>query len=77
VDPLLALGALAADIEQLEVEVLEGEVDLDDAGRLDARAQDVLLRRLVVLGAQPVQVVEEIFGGVVELGGDFMSQCRS
>jgi hypothetical protein len=26
----------------LEVEVLEGEVDFDDAGRLHARAQDVL-----------------------------------
>ena len=59
VDPLLALGALAAHVEQLEVEVLEGEVHLHDARGLDARAQDVLLGRHVLLLAQAVQVVQE------------------
>ena len=43
----------------LEIEVLEGEVDFDDAGGLDSRSEDVLLSRLVVLGAKPVQVVQE------------------
>ena len=49
VDPLLPLGPLAAHVEELEVEVLEGEVNLDDSGGLDPRPQDVLLRRLEVL----------------------------
>ena len=43
----------------LEIEVLEREVDLDDAGGLDPGPEDVLLRGLVVLGAKPVQVVQE------------------
>ena len=42
-----------------EVEVLEGEVDLDDAGGLDARAQNVLLGGHVVSCAQPIQAVQE------------------
>ena len=42
-----------------EVEVLEGEVDLDDAGGLDARAQDVLLGGHVVRRAQSVQAVQK------------------
>lgn len=57
--PLLPFRALPAHIEQLEVEVFEREVDLHDARRLDPGAQDVLLGRLVVLRAQPVQSVKE------------------
>ena len=53
-DPLFPLRSLASNVEQLEVEVLEGEVDLDDAGRLDSRPQDVLLCWLVVLGSESV-----------------------
>ena len=34
-------------------------MDLDDSGRLDPRPQDVLLCRLVVFGAQTLQVVQE------------------
>ena len=45
--------------DSLEVEVFEGEVDLDDSGRLDSRPQDVLFCRLVVFGAQALQVVQE------------------
>ena len=53
-DPLFPLRSLASNVEELEVEVLEGEVDLDDAGRLDPRPQDVLLCWLVVLGSESV-----------------------
>ena len=53
-DPLFSLRSLASNVEELEVEVLEGEVDLDDAGRLDPRPQDVLLCWLVVLGSESV-----------------------
>ena len=59
VDPLLALRALSAHIEQLEVEVLEGEVHLNDARGLDSRAQNVLFGGHVVLLAQTVKVVQE------------------
>ena len=53
-DPLFSLRSLPSHVEELEVEVLEGEVDLDDAGRLDSRPQDVLLCWLVVLGSESV-----------------------
>ena len=43
----------------LEVEVLEAEVDLYDAGGLDPGPEDVLLGGLVVLGTQPIKVVQE------------------
>jgi len=43
----------------LEVEVLEVEVDLDNAGRFDPGAQDVLLRGRVVTGAQTIQIVQK------------------
>lgn len=43
----------------LEVKVLEGEVHLYDAGGLNAGTQNILFRRLVILGAQSVQVVQE------------------
>ncbi len=46
-------------VSLLEVEVLEREVDLYDSGGLDSGPQDVLLRRLVVLGSQPLQVIKE------------------
>ena len=46
-------------VNLLEVEVLEGEVDLYDSGGLDSGAEDVLLRRLVVLGAETLEVVQE------------------
>ena len=42
-----------------EVEVLEGEADLDNASGLDARAQDVLLGGHVVLLADALQRVQE------------------
>ena len=51
----------------LEIEVLEREVDLDDAGGLDPGPEDVLLRGLVVLGAQSVQVVQETTNHSLEL----------
>jgi len=34
-------------------------MDLDDAGRLDARAQNVLFGRHVVFGAKTIQVVQK------------------
>lgn len=54
VDPLFPLGPLPAHVEQLKVEVLEGEVDLHDARGFHSRPEDVLLRGLVVLGSQSV-----------------------
>ena len=53
-DPLFPLRPLTTHVEQLEVEVLEGEVDFDDARCLHPRPQDVLLCRLVVLRSQSV-----------------------
>lgn len=38
----------------LEIKVFEREVDFDDAGGLDARPEDILLRGLIVLGSQSV-----------------------
>ena len=38
----------------VEVEVLEGEVNFDDASGFHSRPQDVLLRRLIVLRPQSV-----------------------
>ena len=35
------------------------EMNFNDAGRFDARAQNVLLRRHVVFRAQPLEVIEE------------------
>jgi hypothetical protein len=67
VDPLLALGALAAHVEQPKVEVLEREVDLDDAGGFDARAQNVLLAGQEVGGADAVELIEKVLRRVVEL----------
>lgn len=67
VNPFLPLRPLPAHVEKLEVEVLEGEVDLHNTGGLHSSAEDVLLSGLIVPRAQPVQVVQEIFGGVVEL----------
>lgn len=46
----------------LEVKILEGEVHLDDSGGLDAGTQNILFCRLVLLGAQSVQVVQETVG---------------
>jgi hypothetical protein len=40
--------------DSLEVEVLEGEMHLDDSGRFDSRPQNILFRRLVILGSQSV-----------------------
>ena len=51
VDPLFPLRPLPTHVEELEVEVLEGEVHLHDARCLHSRPQDVLLCRLVVLCA--------------------------
>ena len=51
----------------LEVEALEGEVRLDDAGGFDARAQHVLLRRHVRLRRDAVQRVQVVGGAVVQL----------
>ena len=53
VDPLFALAPLTSDVEHLEVEILEGEVGLDDAGRLHASPQHVLLRRNVARRGYP------------------------
>ena len=47
----------------LEVEVLEGEVDLDDSGGFHSGPQNILLGRLVILGPQPLQVIQETEGG--------------
>ena len=55
----LSTKVLFLKLNLLEVEVLEGEVDLHDAGCLDPGPQDVLLRGLVVLRSQPIQVVQE------------------
>lgn len=43
----------------LEVEVFEREVDFDYSCGLDPGPQDVLLGRLVLFGAQALEVVEE------------------
>ena len=58
-DPFLPFWSLSSDVEQLEVEVLEGEVDFHDARRLHSRPQDVLLCRLVVLCSKSVQIIKE------------------
>ena len=39
---------LTTDVEHLEMEALEGELSLDDAGRLDSRPEDILLGRHVL-----------------------------
>lgn len=42
VDPLLSLRPLSTDVEQFEVQVLEGEVHLDNASGFDASSQNIL-----------------------------------
>ena len=37
------LEPLTADVKHLEMEALEGELGLDDAGRLDSRPENILL----------------------------------
>ena len=37
------LEPLTADVEHLEMEALEGELGLNDAGRLDSRPENILL----------------------------------
>ena len=64
--------ALTRRIEQelehsLEVEPLEVELRLDDAGGLDPGPEHVLLRGDVVRGGDAVQGVEVVRGRVVEL----------
>jgi len=46
-------------LNSLEVEVLEVEMDLHNAGRFDPGAQYILLGGRVVSGAQTIQVVQE------------------
>ena len=52
----------------LKVQVLKMEMDFDDAGGFDARAQDVLLGRHVILGAEALQIIQE--ASVTDHGGD-------
>ena len=66
-DPLFPLRPLAAHVEHAEAGLLDDELDLDDAGRLDAGPQHVLVARHVVGGAQPPDVREEVLRRVVEL----------
>ena len=51
----------------LEVEVFEAEVCLDDASGLHSGPQHILLRRQVVWLPNPVQIVQEVLGTVVQL----------
>ena len=67
---MLTVCRLRRQTDSLEVEVFEGEVDLDDSGRLDSRPQDVLLCRLVVFGTEPLQIVKEA-AMEQEKGGDW------
>lgn len=63
VNPLFPLGTLSADIEQLEVEILERKVNLNDASGFDASAQNVLFGWHVVFLSQTIQIVEETAQG--------------
>eukprot|EP01136_Pigoraptor_vietnamica_P040514 Opistho-1_new@12503 len=67
VNPLLALGPLATDVKHPEEEALVLEVRLDNASRLDTRAQHVLLAGHVVGRRNAVNAVEVVLRGVVEL----------
>ena len=51
----------------LEVESLEVELGLDDAGGLDPGPEDILLRWHVVRGRDPIQGVQVVGCRVVEL----------
>ena len=42
-------------------------MNLNDAGRLDARSKDVLLGGLIGGLSKSIEIVEEVFGRVVEL----------
>ena len=66
-NPLLALRPLPAHVEHAEPGLLDDELDLDDAGRLHAGPQHVLVARHVVGAAQPADVGEEVLRRVVEL----------
>eukprot|EP01137_Pigoraptor_chileana_P032336 Opistho-2@21551 len=67
VNPLLALRPLATDIEHPEEEALELKVRLNDASRLDTRAQDILLSWHVIRRRNPIKAVKIVFCRVVEL----------
>jgi hypothetical protein len=80
VDPLLALGALATDVEETVGELANLERRLGDAGRLDTGAEDILVRRQVVGVGHAVDRAEVVDGGVGELelsrAGDGMLDTR-
>ncbi len=54
---------MSADIKHLEVKALEGELGLDDAGRLDTSPENVLLGRNVLGGGDPGRKHDEVYSG--------------
>lgn len=66
-DPLASLVALAAHVEHMEIDFVDNELRLEDAGGEDSTAQDVLLRRRVVRLLYYVHLVQEILSAVDEL----------
>ena len=77
VDPLLTFRPLTTDIEHAVGEVADDEGRLGDTGRLDTRAEDILIVRNVVGGGDAVDRVEvavrgsasaKASDGVVRLG---------
>ena len=52
-------------------------MDLDDSGRLDSRPQDILFCRLVVFGAEALQVVQEAVGFRISLGSLHTRICEA
>ncbi len=43
----------------LEVEIFEGEMDLNNASGFDTGTEDVLFSRLVFLGSKSVKIIQE------------------
>ena len=66
-DPLLTLGPLAADIEELVGKLANLERSLGDTSGLDTGAEDVLIGGHVVGRGHAVDGVEVVDCGVVEL----------
>lgn len=58
VDPLLPLGPLTSNVEELVGEVTDSEGRLRDTGRFDSGAEDILVRRQVGGGGDVVHVVK-------------------
>lgn len=66
-DPLLPLGPLTTDIEQLICQFAHFERRLRNTSRLHTRSQDILVRRHVPGGRHPIDRSEVVHSRVVQL----------